>query len=64
MRNVRGKEARVEEFGVCVGGGNKTYVGQGESKMRIEEWMCERNRDEKLSAGDFACVLLEKEKEE
>lgn len=54
----------MEEFGVCVGGGNKTYVGQGESKMRIEELMCERNRDEKLSAGDFACVLLEKEKEE
>ena len=29
----------MEEFGVCVCVcvGNKTYVGQGESKMRIEE---------------------------
>ncbi len=34
--------------------GNKKYVGRGESKMRIEEGV--KEQDEKLSAGDFACV--------
>lgn len=34
--------------------GNKKYVGQGESKIRIEEGV--KEQDEKLSVGDFACV--------
>lgn len=33
---------------------NKKYVGQGESKIRIEEGV--KEQDEKLSVGDFACV--------
>lgn len=43
---------RVERGRIWLG--IKKYVGQGEPKMRIEKGV--KEQDEKLSAGDFACV--------
>lgn len=56
-KQQRGKKVKVEtklgERG-RIWWGIKKYVGQGESKMRMEEGV--KGRDEKLSADDFACV--------
>lgn len=49
---------RGERGGICMG--NKTYVGQGESKMRMEGV---KEQDEKLSAVILHVCIREKERE-